>query len=242
MVIITIVVGVYVISLLLSNALRVKVRGTAHRWPRNMFNLAVDCCIYLRGKYSQWWVSRVTLSYLCWYLFLLLSVHFFKGVIFLLHQKQHNIQSKCLYKRGEFWIRKLKDSFGNKVLLWPPGASTLDPEMCGRYKLSVMVKDMAGKANAFFTTGIVTVEVTGNTWASPDPVRLQENLPGPYPIPISQVRRQYPDQHGKTSPQPQHFKCLPMYTKAPFTYCIFFFHKSWKQLTSFEWSSSCCII
>lgn len=51
-----------------------------------------------------------------------------------------------------------------------------------------MVKDMAGKANAFFSTGIVTVEVTGNTWASPDPVRLQENLPGPYPIPISQVR------------------------------------------------------
>lgn len=69
----------------------------------------------------------------------------------------------------------------------PPGASTLDPEMCGRYKLSVMVKDMAGKANAFFNTGLVTVEVTGNTWASPDPVRLQENLPGPYPIPISQV-------------------------------------------------------
>lgn len=68
------------------------------------------------------------------------------------------------------------------------GASTLDPEMCGRYKLSVMVKDMAGKVNAFFNTGIVTVEVTGNTWASPDPVRLQENLPGPYPIPISQVR------------------------------------------------------
>lgn len=67
------------------------------------------------------------------------------------------------------------------------GASTLDPEMCGRYKLSVMVKDMAGKANAFFNTGLVTVEVTGNTWASPDPVRLQENLPGPYPIPISQV-------------------------------------------------------
>lgn len=61
--------------------------------------------------------------------------------------------------------------------------------MCGRYKLSVMVKDMAGKANAFFTTSIVTVEVTGNTWASPDPVRLQENLPGPYPIPISQVRQ-----------------------------------------------------
>lgn len=59
--------------------------------------------------------------------------------------------------------------------------------MCGRYKLSVMVKDMAGKANAFFTTGIVTVEVTGNTWASPDPVRFQENFPGPYPIPISQV-------------------------------------------------------
>lgn len=77
---------------------------------------------------------------------------------------------------------------------WPPGASTLDPEMCGRYKLSVMVKDMAGKANAFFTTGIVTVEVTGNTWASPDPVRLQENLPGPYPIPISQVTQQNPDQ------------------------------------------------
>lgn len=72
--------------------------------------------------------------------------------------------------------------------LWPPGASTLDPEMCGRYKLSVMVKDMAGKVNAFFTTGIVIVEVTGNTWASPDPVRLQENLPGPYPIPISQVQ------------------------------------------------------
>lgn len=69
-----------------------------------------------------------------------------------------------------------------------PGAPALDPEMCGRYKLSVMVKDMAGKSNAFFTTGIVTVEVTGNTWASPDPVRLQENLPGPYPIPISQVR------------------------------------------------------
>uniref|UniRef100_A0A3P9JDH0 Cadherin 16, KSP-cadherin n=1 Tax=Oryzias latipes TaxID=8090 RepID=A0A3P9JDH0_ORYLA len=65
-------------------------------------------------------------------------------------------------------------------------SSTLDPEMCGRYKLQVMVKDMAGKANAFFTTGTVTVEVTGNTWASPDPVRLQENLPGPYPIPISQ--------------------------------------------------------
>uniref|UniRef100_A0A3B3YDZ2 Cadherin domain-containing protein n=1 Tax=Poecilia mexicana TaxID=48701 RepID=A0A3B3YDZ2_9TELE len=67
-------------------------------------------------------------------------------------------------------------------------ASTLDPEMCGRYKLSVMVKDMAGRTNAFFTSGIVTVEVTGNTWASPDPVRLQENLPGPYPIPISQVK------------------------------------------------------
>lgn len=69
-----------------------------------------------------------------------------------------------------------------------PGASTLDPEMCGRYKLSVMVQDMAGKANAFFSTGTVLVEVTGNAWASPDPVRLQENLPGPYPIPISQVR------------------------------------------------------
>ncbi|KAF0043091.1 hypothetical protein F2P81_004428 [Scophthalmus maximus] len=75
-----------------------------------------------------------------------------------------------------------------EVSLTEEGASTLDPEMCGRYKLSVMVKDMAGKANAFFTTGIVTVEVTGNTWASPDPVRLQENLPGPYPIPISQFQ------------------------------------------------------
>lgn len=51
-----------------------------------------------------------------------------------------------------------------------------------------MVQDMGGKANAFFSTGTVLVEVTGNTWASPDPVRLQENLPGPYPIPISQVR------------------------------------------------------
>lgn len=68
------------------------------------------------------------------------------------------------------------------------GASALDPEMCGRYKLSVMVQDMGGRANAFFSTGTVLVEVTGNTWASPDPVRLQENLPGPYPIPISQVR------------------------------------------------------
>lgn len=76
----------------------------------------------------------------------------------------------------------------------PPGASTLDPEMCGRYKLSVMVKDMAGKANSFFTTGIVTVEVTGNTWASPEPVRFQENLPGPYPIPISEVRHK-PNYH-----------------------------------------------
>lgn len=78
-------------------------------------------------------------------------------------------------------------------LLWlcvnlAAGASALDPEMCGRYKLSVMVQDMGGKANAFFSTGTVLVEVTGNTWASPDPVRLQENLPGPYPIPISQVR------------------------------------------------------
>ncbi|KAM7406008.1 hypothetical protein PAMP_000414 [Pampus punctatissimus] len=80
------------------------------------------------------------------------------------------------------------NSITGEVSLTEEGASTLDPEMCGRYKLSVMVKDMAGKANAFFTTGIVTVEVTGNTWASPDPVRLQENLPGPYPIPISQVK------------------------------------------------------
>ncbi|KAM9765102.1 cadherin-16 [Menidia menidia] len=80
------------------------------------------------------------------------------------------------------------DFITGEVSLTEEGASTLDPEMCGRYKLSVMVKDMAGKANAFFTTGLVTVEVTGNTWASPDPVRLQENLPGPYPIPISQVK------------------------------------------------------
>ncbi|MEQ2243185.1 hypothetical protein ILYODFUR_004465, partial [Ilyodon furcidens] len=80
------------------------------------------------------------------------------------------------------------DSTTGEVSLTEEGASTLDPEMCGRYKLSVMVKDMAGRTNAFFTTGIVTVEVTGNTWASPDPVRLQENLPGPYPIPISQVK------------------------------------------------------
>ncbi|KAI4889934.1 hypothetical protein NFI96_025506 [Prochilodus magdalenae] len=75
-----------------------------------------------------------------------------------------------------------------EVSLTEDGASTLDPEMCGRYKLSVMVQDMGGKANAFFSTGTVLVEVTGNTWASPDPVRLQENLPGPYPIPISQVK------------------------------------------------------
>ncbi|CAL8246962.1 unnamed protein product [Lota lota] len=80
------------------------------------------------------------------------------------------------------------DSVHGEVSLTEDGASTLDPEMCGRYKLLVMVKDMAGKANAFFSTGTVTVEVTGNTWASPDPVRLQENLPGPYPIPISQVK------------------------------------------------------
>ncbi|CDQ71151.1 unnamed protein product [Oncorhynchus mykiss] len=80
------------------------------------------------------------------------------------------------------------DSVTGEVSLTEDGASTLDPEMCGRYKLSVMVKDMGGKPNAFFSTGIVTVEVTGNTWASPDPVRLQENLPGPYPIPISQVK------------------------------------------------------
>ncbi|CAL8362273.1 unnamed protein product [Gadus morhua 'NCC'] len=80
------------------------------------------------------------------------------------------------------------DSVQGEVSLTEDGASTLDPEMCGRYKLLVMVKDMAGKANAFFSTGTVTVEVTGNTWASPDPVRLQENLPGPYPIPISQVK------------------------------------------------------
>ncbi|XP_059928344.1 cadherin-16 [Gadus macrocephalus] len=80
------------------------------------------------------------------------------------------------------------DGVQGEVSLTEDGASTLDPEMCGRYKLLVMVKDMAGKANAFFSTGTVTVEVTGNTWASPDPVRLQENLPGPYPIPISQVK------------------------------------------------------
>lgn len=90
-----------------------------------------------------------------------------------------------------FFFSILVPSLPNLLL---PGASTLDPEMCGRYKLSVMVKDMAGKANAFFTTGIVTVEVTGNTWASPDPVRFQENLPGPYPIPISQVRHK-PNYH-----------------------------------------------
>ncbi|XP_062405374.1 cadherin-16 [Sardina pilchardus] len=80
------------------------------------------------------------------------------------------------------------DAESGEVSLTEDGASTLDPEMCGRYKLSVMVRDMAGKANAYFSTGIVIVEVTGNTWASPDPVRLQENLPGPYPIPISQVK------------------------------------------------------
>ncbi|KAK7913256.1 hypothetical protein WMY93_013467 [Mugilogobius chulae] len=80
------------------------------------------------------------------------------------------------------------DPLSGEVSLTEEGASALDPEMCGRYKLSVMVKDMAGKSNAFFTTGIATVEVTGNSWASPDPVRLQENLPGPYPIPISQVK------------------------------------------------------
>ncbi|XP_017579201.1 cadherin-16 [Pygocentrus nattereri] len=80
------------------------------------------------------------------------------------------------------------DSITGEVSLTEDGASTLDPEMCGRYKLSVMVQDMGGKANAFFSTGTVLVEVTGNTWASPDPVRLQENLPGPYPIPISQVK------------------------------------------------------
>ncbi|XP_036439912.1 cadherin-16 [Colossoma macropomum] len=80
------------------------------------------------------------------------------------------------------------DAITGEVSLTEDGASTLDPEMCGRYKLSVMVQDMGGKANAFFSTGTVLVEVTGNTWASPDPVRLQENLPGPYPIPISQVK------------------------------------------------------
>ncbi|KAL6461406.1 hypothetical protein MHYP_G00295500 [Metynnis hypsauchen] len=80
------------------------------------------------------------------------------------------------------------DGITGEVSLTEDGASTLDPEMCGRYKLSVMVQDMGGKANAFFSTGTVLVEVTGNTWASPDPVRLQENLPGPYPIPISQVK------------------------------------------------------
>ncbi|KAJ7985951.1 hypothetical protein DPEC_G00345790 [Dallia pectoralis] len=80
------------------------------------------------------------------------------------------------------------DSVTGEVSLTEDGASTLDPEMCGRYKLLLMVKDMGGKPNAFFSTGLVTVEVTGNTWASPDPVRLQENLPGPYPIAISQVK------------------------------------------------------
>ncbi|XP_028812559.1 cadherin-17 isoform X2 [Denticeps clupeoides] len=80
------------------------------------------------------------------------------------------------------------DAVTGEVSLTEDGASTLDPEMCGRYKLSVMVRDMGGKANAFFSTSTVTVEVNGNTWASPDPVRLQENLPGPYPIPISQVK------------------------------------------------------
>ncbi|XP_036400098.1 cadherin-16 [Megalops cyprinoides] len=82
----------------------------------------------------------------------------------------------------------LIDARTGEVALTEEGASTLDPEMCGRYRLSVMVKDMGGKPTAFYSTGIVTVEVTGNTWASPDPVRLQENLPGPYPIPISQVK------------------------------------------------------
>lgn len=99
--------------------------------------------------------------------------------------------------------------------------------MCGRYKLSVMVKDMAGKANAFFTSGIVTVEVTGNTWASPDPVRLQENLPGPYPIPISQVRQQSSasDQHVSTlkhkSTTSARKVFLPTYIEITFTYLIF---------------------
>ncbi|XP_046898012.1 cadherin-17 isoform X2 [Hypomesus transpacificus] len=80
------------------------------------------------------------------------------------------------------------DSVSGEVSLTEDGASTLDPEMCGRYKLSVTVKDMAGRANSFSSSGLVTVEVTGNSWASPDPVRLQENLPGPYPIPISKVK------------------------------------------------------
>ncbi|MFT7816774.1 cadherin-16 [Arapaima gigas] len=80
------------------------------------------------------------------------------------------------------------DARSGEVSLTDDGASSLDPEMCGRYRLSVMVKDMAGRPTGFYSTGIVTVEVTGNTWGPPDPVRLQENLPGPYPIPISQVK------------------------------------------------------
>lgn len=99
----------------------------------------------------------------------------------------------CYYCRDNYNIYPWSHYPQFKNIL--PGASTLDPDMCGRYKLSVMVRDMAGKANAFFSSGIVTVEVTGNAWASPDPVRLQENLPGPYPIPISQVRRHKPNNH-----------------------------------------------
>lgn len=137
---------------------------------------------------------------LCFFAFVWLVPHIIWHIA---HIQYHVIKHSTIH--AEVFIRgihseiKLKELYWivivSSVPLWPSGASTLDPEMCGRYKLSVMVKDMAGKANAFFTTGIVTVEVTGNTWASPDPVRLQENLPGPYPIPISQVRLQNPDQH-----------------------------------------------
>nr|XP_033799122.1 cadherin-16 isoform X2 [Geotrypetes seraphini] len=67
------------------------------------------------------------------------------------------------------------------------GASLLHSSQVQKYNLVVKVKDMGDQPLGFYTWADVEIEVVENTWTSPRPILLQENLRGTYPKIISRV-------------------------------------------------------
>ncbi|XP_030060324.1 cadherin-16 isoform X3 [Microcaecilia unicolor] len=67
------------------------------------------------------------------------------------------------------------------------GASLLHSSQLQKYNLVVQVKDMGDQPLGFYTFANIEIEVVENTWTSPGPILLPENLSDTYPKIISRV-------------------------------------------------------
>ncbi|XP_077309510.1 cadherin-16 isoform X3 [Lithobates pipiens] len=73
------------------------------------------------------------------------------------------------------------------VSLTEQGVTYLSRSDVSHFRLKVQVKDLGGRPFAFEDSSNLEIVVAENTWSSPNPVSIPENLRGDYPFLISQV-------------------------------------------------------